>query len=133
MTKVSDFLTPLLPLVESGELHYDHHDDLREVVKQNFKNLLLTIPGERVMNADFGVGVQRFLFEQSTPFLAGNIEVEVREQASRYMPFINILRVDANSDDDNNLMTFRVDYTVPSLNVDESISFLFNEDGTLKS
>jgi uncharacterized protein len=132
MTKVSDFLTPILPLVESGELDYEHHDDLKEVIKQNFKNLLLTIPGERVMNADFGVGVQRFLFEQNSSFLAGNIESTVREQVSRYMPFISINEISANVDD-NNLMNFNVIYTVPSLNVDESISFLFNEDGTLKS
>jgi len=35
----------------------------RESVKQNFLNLLLTIPGERVMIPRFGVGLKRFLFE----------------------------------------------------------------------
>ena len=36
----------------------------KKEVKQNIKNLLLTSPGERVMNPDFGVGLRRFLFEQ---------------------------------------------------------------------
>ena len=38
---------------------------MMEVIKQNFKNLVLTNPGERVMLTDFGVGIRRFLFEMN--------------------------------------------------------------------
>ena len=62
MANDKNFLTPALPLKESGELDYKHVDEYGDLVRQNFKNLLLTIPGERMMDPDFGVGIQRFLF-----------------------------------------------------------------------
>ena len=37
--------------------------NFKDQVKQNFKNLLLTSPGERIMNGDFGVGLRNYLFE----------------------------------------------------------------------
>ena len=36
----------------------------KEQVKSNLINLLLTSPGERVMNPSFGVGIRNLLFEQ---------------------------------------------------------------------
>ena len=36
--------------------------DISENIKQNFKNLILTVPGERVMLPDFGVGLKQYLF-----------------------------------------------------------------------
>ena len=50
-------------------LTYDNEDGpyrlnktLKQVVKQNFKNLILTSPGERVMLPTFGAGVRRLSF-----------------------------------------------------------------------
>ena len=40
--------------------------DYAELVKQNFKMLILTIPGERIMNPDFGIGLKKYLFEMDT-------------------------------------------------------------------
>ena len=37
---------------------------INEVAKQNFRMLLLTEPGERVWDANYGIGLKRFLFEQ---------------------------------------------------------------------
>jgi|TARA_R110000787_G_scaffold194262_1_gene305862 phage baseplate assembly protein W len=36
----------------------------KEQVKSNLINLLLTSPGERLMNPSFGIGVRQYLFEQ---------------------------------------------------------------------
>ena len=36
---------------------------IKRVAKQNFKMLILTVPGERVMEPKFGVGLKRYLFE----------------------------------------------------------------------
>ena len=38
-----------------------------ELIEQNLKNLLLTMPGERIMDPTFGVGISTFLFEQNDP------------------------------------------------------------------
>ena len=51
-------------------LSYDSEDgpyrltkNLKENVQQNFKNLMLTNPGERVMLPNFGAGIRQLLLE----------------------------------------------------------------------
>ena len=58
--------------------------------KQNLKNLILTSPGERMMDPLFGVGIRRFLFENRTDVLTKTIKNTIANQAKKYMPFITI-------------------------------------------
>jgi phage baseplate assembly protein W len=57
---------------------------------QNFKNLVLTNPGEKVMDPDFGVGIRRLLFEQKSPELYDTISSRLSEQVEVYLPYIQI-------------------------------------------
>tara|TARA_R110000751_G_scaffold197862_1_gene302844 strand:- start:317 stop:724 length:408 start_codon:yes stop_codon:yes gene_type:complete len=61
-----------------------------DLVEQNLKNLLLTIPGERIMDPIFGVGLPRFLFEQNDPSTYAEIRGKITEQVSKYLPFVRI-------------------------------------------
>ena len=60
-------LTPQLPLARDAINGYTLITDYKTLVRQNFKNLLFTIPGERVMDRDFGIGLKRYLFELDRP------------------------------------------------------------------
>jgi len=106
----------------------------QEQVKQNFKNLLLTSPGERMMNPDFGVGMRSFLFEpkiQAVPAIRQRITRQVR----KYMPFIQINKIKFDSGEnlsesdfmDSPLLSINIEYTVPSLNLNTTL-ILQNED-----
>ncbi len=79
-----------LPLVyDPSDGPYRLNKTLREVVKQNLKNLILTSPGERVMLPDFGVGARRILFEPMA-MAGGEFQSNLARQVSTYMPFVNI-------------------------------------------
>ena len=57
-------ISPKLPLIpDDVDGPYGLNKTLTESIKQNFRNLMLTIPGERIMIPDFGVGLPRYLFE----------------------------------------------------------------------
>ena len=78
-------------------LTYDKQDGpfklnktIQETVKQNFKNLILTNKGERIMDPLFGAGIYGFLFENYSQALEPIIRAEVSSQIVKYMPFINI-------------------------------------------
>tara|TARA_A100001515_G_scaffold86418_1_gene68652 strand:- start:157 stop:561 length:405 start_codon:yes stop_codon:yes gene_type:complete len=78
-------------------LTYDNTDGpfrlnktLKDVVKQNLKNLVLTSPGERVMIPDFGAGVRRLLFDPATPSTYQTLKGRVSTQISKFMPFVEI-------------------------------------------
>ena len=52
-----------LPLVRDIADGYKTLKSFRELIKQNLKMLLLTNKGERVMIPEYGIGMNRFLFE----------------------------------------------------------------------
>lgn len=132
MANDKNFLTPALPLKESGELDYLHVDEYGDLVRQNFKNLLLTIPGERMMDTDFGVGIQRFLFENGIA-ASSDIRSETARKVSKYMPFVDLQNVLVEPGEEQNSLTVRIFYSVPSLAIDEYINLTFNSDGTVRS
>jgi len=78
-------------------LTYDNEDGpyrlnktLKQVVKQNFKNLILTSPGERVMMPTFGAGVRRLLFEPLTSETFSKVSQRISSQVTKFMSYINI-------------------------------------------
>ena len=83
-------LTPRLPLVVDEIDGIKLIKEYKTLVQQNLKNLLLTIPGERVMDADFGVGLKRFLFEMDNALLKGRIRGRISSQVKKYLPYIRI-------------------------------------------
>ena len=90
-------LTPRLPLTRATENDFVLITTYKELVRQNFKNLLLTNPGERVMDADFGIGLNRFLFEMEHPHVYSNIASRIDEQIERYLPYIEIVNLTFDS------------------------------------
>ena len=60
-------ISPKLPLIVNDlDGHYGLNKTIRQAIKQNFKNLILTSPGERVMDIQFGVGLRNYFFENFT-------------------------------------------------------------------
>lgn len=133
MEDLKNYLTPLLPLRESDELDYEHLSNHEELVKQNLKNIVLTSPGERVMEPTFGVGIMGFLFEQNTVALRGAIEGKIREQVSRYMPFVNLSTISVDVSEDETRLSLSINYSVPALSSTDVMILLFEEGTLLKS
>ena len=117
---------PKYPL-ELSDLHgaYRGIVDLRENIKQNVKFLLLTSPGEWPGKPEIGVGVRRFLFSNYPSSEILNIHKAIKDQFSRYMPFIEIYSEIVDKDEngqsfiDRNEIKLRVRYSVPSLKISD--------------
>ena len=114
---------PELPLSRDRKYGtYSLISSYHEEVKQNFKNLLLTSPGERVMNPDFGGGMRQFLFEPREHVIP-QIRQRVENQVKKYMPFIEVKRIafDTNRLTESGLdsisLSVTIEYEVPSLNL----------------
>ena len=125
-------LTPTLPLTKDDELEYKHVDNYADLIRQNFKNLLLTIPGERVMDVDLGIGVQRFLFENPSS-ATSSIKTETIQKTKRYMPFVKISNVMVEAGSDEQTLIVRIFYSVPSMAIEEYNNLSFDSDGSIIS
>tara|TARA_Y100000310_G_scaffold341814_1_gene442273 strand:- start:434 stop:826 length:393 start_codon:yes stop_codon:yes gene_type:complete len=110
--------SPKFPLLINDKLGaYAINVTLRQVAVQNFKNLLLTSPGERIMDANFGVGLKHYLFEQNTQFLKGEIARRIQDQVEKYMSFLSINSINFNlgvtEPDDGLLLNVSVNFSIP--------------------
>mgnify|MGYP000439218146 FL=1 len=59
-------LSPKLPLTKDPQDGYALNKEYVELVQQNLKMILLTAPGERIMEPEFGVGLRNYLFQNNT-------------------------------------------------------------------
>jgi phage baseplate assembly protein W len=93
---------------------------LRAMIKQNLKMLILTNPGERVMEPEFGVGIKQFLFQNFSSDVYSQIDFKIREQVGIYMPLVSIREVNFYSiEEDSNETSFRLVYSIPSIAVND--------------
>ncbi len=121
----NDGYSPSLPLT-TNNTHYDMIFDIGANIKQNFKNLLLTSPGERIMIPNFGCGIRRFLFEYEEDAMFEDMSAIIEDQTEAYMPFIEI--DDISLDDvvlggtaKQHTLAFTISYSVPSLDIQDSL------------
>ena len=113
-----------LPITRDSADGFAMIKDFRTLIKQNFKMLLLTNPGERVMEPDFGVGMKRYLFESFETDVYSRIDSKIREQVSRYMPAISITRINFHTiDPEGSRIAFSLEYSIPAIATADLLEF----------
>ena len=117
-----------LPLTyNSSDGPYTLNKKTKEAVRQNFKNLVLTAPGERVMDPQFGVGIRNFLFEQMNDPLFSRISERIRTQVQAYMPFVFVEHITFDSMETKegigpNELQVTIQYNILPLDAEDTLS-----------
>jgi|TARA_R100000808_G_C2153347_1_gene163444 hypothetical protein len=113
-----------LPLTKNSINGFTMITDFRTLIKQNFKMLLLTSPGERIMEPAYGIGLRQYLFSNFDQSTFNVIEARIREQAQVFLPVIAVQEITFDlSNADANTMHAVIKYAIPSLNVQELLEF----------
>lgn len=121
-------LSPKLPLSFAKEGSYTLLVELRDLIKQNFKNLMLTEPGERIMDINFGAGLKSYIFELLTDETRAEIENRIYSQTSRYMSYIEIEELMVRQDEmEPNYLVISIYYKVPDLKIEDYIVISLGE------
>tara|TARA_Y100000590_G_scaffold463283_1_gene629652 strand:+ start:1489 stop:1899 length:411 start_codon:yes stop_codon:yes gene_type:complete len=130
--------TPKVPLqLSPTDGFYSLTENLRENTKQSLKMIVLTTPGERIMNPLFGVGVRQYLFENYSENMFRSFQARLNDQVKKYLPLVNIINVNflnsqredsSNSSLDPNILAIEINYAITNLNIYDS---LFIEDTTI--
>ena len=116
-----------LPFARSSEDGFTTTKTIEETIKQNFKSLLLTRPGERIMDPDFGVGMDTFLFENFNEGTFSSINKRIVDQVKVYMPQITIQKIDFNSSaQDQNQLNISIQYRIDPLGSTDILDFPVN-------
>lgn len=95
-------ISPALPLVvDPTDGPYRLTKSINEAVEQNFKNLILTNPGERIMDPEFGVGIRRYLFELAESDVQDTIRFRIRQQVDKYLPMVQVFQINFGEGSNN--------------------------------
>jgi len=96
---------------------------IRDQLKSNLLNLLLTEKGERVMEPNFGVGLKKLLFENDIN--TNSLRKVIHTQIQRYTPQISLRDVRVETDVDNHILYIQLNYTYLLDNSNDSIQLNF--------
>jgi phage baseplate assembly protein W len=113
-----------LPISQNSSDGFTMLKSFKNVAKQNLKMLLLTSPGERVMEPEFGVGVRNYLFENFDSSTYNKIRARIKEQAQMYMPSIRIEEVQFSGESqDLNRLLMKIRFSIPDIGITEMLEF----------
>jgi len=127
-------LSVMLPLTVSETFGaYNLNTNFAQLATQNLKMLLLTNPGERIMNPQFGVGIRRFFFEANDQSTYNRITERILSQVATYMKFLRIDDVTYNYVENNpdlypHTVSMTIQYTIIPLQVSTSILIPVNNN-----
>jgi len=124
---MSSGLSVALPLTISEVFGaYNLNTNFFELAKQNLKMLILTVPGEKIMDPLFGVGLKRYLFEMNDQGTYDRITERIMQQTKIYLPYIRIENIDYAIPEDNpdlypHNLSVRIDFEITPLQLLSSL------------
>ena len=129
----------ILPFAPDKITGFTQNMTLQQVASQNLINLILCVPGERIMHAGFGVGLRNYLFRMNNSGTRTHLKARIKAQVADYLPYIEIVNISFNgSDIDSYLLKIDLSYAIRGLKCAAGtsrtifgMSFLFSQNGAV--
>jgi phage baseplate assembly protein W len=99
-----------------------------QAVLEAIKNIIITEPGERVMNPDFGCPIQHYLFEPIDPITMVSLKIAVTDAIWKWEDNrIENLDVQVTSDPDLNTLSITVVFNIKASTQTQSLTLSLNK------
>ena len=86
-------------------------------IKNSVHNIFNTVPGEKLLNPEFGLSLKRYVFAPLTQDIAESIGEEIINGIEQYEPRVRIDRCDVAVNYDDNEYAIILTLTIPPLNI----------------
>ena len=107
----------------NGNAIFNSSYTTQDQAKSNLINVLLTEPGERIMEPNFGVGLKKLLFENQIK--EDEVEGRIKDQCAFYVPEVDITNLIIQLIPDNNTLYIRLTYKFIINDEEDSIQLNF--------
>ena len=97
---------------------------VKEQIKANLLNLLLTVPGERVNIPFYGIGIKSLLFEQQID--QESLHISIQKQINRFVPNITLQNVSSGLSEDQHTLFVSLTYRYNLDSSSDSIQLNFS-------
>ena len=84
------------------------------------RNIVLTSPGEKLFNPEFGSSVSEILFENVDDITAISIQDEISSSLKNYEPRVELINVDVDPNFDQNQFDVRITYRIVGVDIPPS-------------
>ena len=84
------------------------------------RNIVLTTPGEKLFDPDFGSSVSEILFENVDDITAVSIEDEIKSSLKNYEPRVELINVTVNPNFDANQFDVIISYRIVGIDIPPS-------------
>ena len=121
--KQNDKIAVGIPFPFNGDGVFRQTFTTKEQVKSNLINVLLTEPGERVYEPNFGVGLKKLLFENQIK--EDELEARIKDQVGFYVPEIEITNLIIQMIPDDHTLYIRITYSFLTDGTEDSIQLNF--------
>ena len=105
---------PVIPLQLDKYGNFINISDTLTNFRQDIKMIMLTNPGEKIMDPLFGAGIRKYLFENMAYLSAQLAQSQVKSilssQLAKYLPDITVLEVRTEIKDDKMYVYIQYDY-----------------------
>ena len=111
----------------SGAAVFNSTYTSKDAIKTNIINYFLTGHYERVFNLKFGAGLRNLLFENITQDRIEEIQLNMRKGLETYFPRVIVNQLNLEAYPDQNLINFKLKYSVSETNIQDEISINFGQ------
>ena len=124
---MSSGLSVMLPLNTSEVFGaYNLNTTFNQLALQNLKMLILTAPGERIMDPQFGVGLRNYIFEFNGEATYSAIASRILSQVKTYLPYLGIDDIQFAIPEDNpdlypHNLSVTIVFTIKPLQIQQSL------------
>ena len=84
------------------------------------RNIVLTTPGEKLFDPDFGSSVSEILFENVDDITAVSIKDEIRSSLRNYEPRVELIDVNVDPNFDENQFDVQITYRIVGVDIPPS-------------
>ncbi len=106
----------------TGRIQLSYEEDN---IRESIYIILMTKPGERMMQPEFGCRIHEYLFQRADHSVLVQIEQTVRDSLLRWEPRIRDIQVKANAHTGSDQVTVQISYRVRSTNNPYNLVFPF--------
>jgi len=100
----------------------------QDQVVSNFKTLLLTQKGERLMQPNFGTDIYKILFENNTHDIRSSLKKTLTKDINFWIPYITISNIETITSADMHQLTIVIHFQVTNIGSNLVINVLASEN-----
>ena len=99
------------PIVRDVQVDYDG-----DAISNSLTNLFNTIPGQNLLNPEYGLNLVQFVFEPATNATAHLIGNHIMDNVSNFEPRVQVQNVNITVNKDEQTFTIVLSILIPALN-----------------